>query len=172
MVEIVTQFMVQTPLWVWALLACLIFRGVKARRPARTSLPKLAIIPAIFAIWSLADLTRLYGLQRGTAGPWLAGLAVGALIGWRLLAHADIRADRAAGIVERPADDTLLPLLLMTFALRYGVGALAATAPDLLFHQAFRVTDLLLSGVFTGIFIGKFTRYVRACTATGATLNP
>lgn len=171
MSEIFKQFMIQTPVWVWVLLAYLIFRGVKARRPARTSLLKLAIIPAIFTAWGLADLARLYGLKPETVGLWLTSIVLGAVIGWRLLAHADIRADRAAGIINRPADHTLLPLLLVTFAVKYTFGVIAATSPDLLLHTGFRVADLLLSGAFTGIFIGKFARYARAYRTTGAAIG-
>lgn len=171
MSEMFKQFMIHTPVWVWLLLAYLIFRGVKARRPAQTSLLKLAVIPAVFTVWGLTDLARLYGLKPETAGLWLTGIAVGALIGWRLLFHADIRADQAAGVINRPADHTLLPLLLVTFAVKYAFGVIAATSPDLLQHMGFRMADLLLSGLFTGIFIGKFARYTRAYRMTGTALG-
>jgi hypothetical protein len=35
MLEMLKQFLIQTPGWVWVLLAFLIFRGVMARRPAK-----------------------------------------------------------------------------------------------------------------------------------------
>lgn len=101
----------------------------------------------------------------------MAGLAFGVLIGWRLLAHVDIRAGRAAGVISHPADLTLLPLLLITFAVKYTFGVIAATSPDLLQHTGFRLADLLLSGTFTGIFIGKFIRYLRAYQTTGVALG-
>lgn len=171
MVEIFTQFIIHTPLWVWALLTYLIFRGIKARYPARTSLLKLAIIPAIFAVWGIADLARLYGLRAEVVGLWLGGIAMGAGIGWRLLAHADIRADHTTGTLWRPADRTLLALLLLTFGVKYSFGAIAAISPDLLQHAGFRLADLLLSGAFTGIFIGKFARYARAYHTQSATIG-
>lgn len=90
MSEIFRQFMIQTPLWVWALLGFLIFRGVKARQPAQTSLTKLAIIPVIFIVWSIIDLTRLYALSLGPVALWMAGICIGALIGWRLISRLEI----------------------------------------------------------------------------------
>jgi hypothetical protein len=42
----------QTPIWVWLLLAFLITRGIAAMKPAETSLQKLAIVPALFAVAS------------------------------------------------------------------------------------------------------------------------
>ncbi|MDP4307846.1 hypothetical protein Q7W57_05500 [Stenotrophomonas geniculata] len=40
----------QTPVRVWLLLAFLITRGIAAMKPAETSLQKLAIVPALFAV--------------------------------------------------------------------------------------------------------------------------
>jgi hypothetical protein len=171
MSEILKEFISQTPVWAWVLLAYLIVRGIKARRPAKTSLLKLAIIPAIFTAWGIADLVRIYGLGVETSGLWVAGIALGMVIGWHLLAHAYIRADRVAGVISRPADFTLLPLLLITFAVKYMFGVIAAISPDLLHHMGFRLADLLLSGAFTGIFIGKFARYLRAYHASGAIIR-
>lgn len=171
MTEILKEFVVQTPVWVWVILAYLIFRGIKARRPAKTSLLKLSIIPAIFTVWSLVDLVRLYGVGAQTMGLWLTGLAFGMLVGWQLLAQADIQGDRMAGVINRPADFTLLPLLMITFAVKYTFGAIAAISPDLLLNTTFRMADLLLSGAFTGIFIGKFIRYARAYRIAGAMIG-
>lgn len=163
--DTVTQFIIRTPVWVWALLAYLLWRGIKARRPARTTLAKLAVVPLIFAVWGITDLVRLYSATAESLGLWLGGGIVGGAIGWRLLARSRIRADRAAGLIERDADFTLLPLLLVTFAIRYAFGAMAAISPDLLQQTGFRLTDLLLSGMFVGIFVGKFARYARACNS-------
>ncbi len=159
--EILQQFLVQTPIWVWALLAYLIFRGIKARQPGDTNLVMLAIIPVLFTAWGLFDLVTLYGVAIDTAGLWLAGIAVGAAVGWRIIARQKIVADRAAGTLHHPADFTLLPLLVVTFLVKYGFGVTAAVAPDLLAEPAFKVADLLLSGFFTGIFVGKYLRYLR-----------
>lgn len=157
--EILQQFLINTPIWVWAIFAWLLFRGIKARRPGDTTLAKMAMIPVIFTAWGLYDLVTLYGVTAESAGLWLTGIVLGAVIGWFILAHANIVADRAAGVLHRPADLTLLPLLMVTFAIKYGFGVIAAVAPHLLAETCFRIADLMLSGLFTGIFIGKFIRY-------------
>lgn len=82
------------------------------------------------------------------------------MAGWVILARAAITADHAAGVLHRPADLTLLPLLLVTFAVKYGFGVIAAIQPALLQAAGFRLADLLRSGFFTGLFLGKFARYV------------
>ena len=158
--EILQQFLTQTPVWVWFLLVYLIMKGVKARRPGDTTLLKMAIIPVIFTAWGLSDLVTLYGVAADTTLLWLLGIAVGSVIGWMIVSRHAIVADRAAGVIHRPADNTLLPLLLLTFAIKYSFGVIGATSPALLAEMGFRIADLVLSGLFTGIFIGKFLRYV------------
>lgn len=158
--EILQQFLTQTPVWVWFLLVYLIMKGVKARRPGDTTLLKMAIIPVIFTAWGLSDLVTLYGVAADTTLIWLLGIAVGSVIGWMIVSRYAIVADRAAGVIHRPADNTLLPLLLLTFAIKYSFGVIGATSPALLAEMGFRIADLVLSGLFTGIFIGKFLRYV------------
>ncbi|WP_449394822.1 DUF6622 family protein [Devosia riboflavina] len=158
--EILQQFLTQTPVWVWFLLVYLIMKGVKARRPGDTTLLKMAIIPVIFTAWGLSDLVTLYGVAADTTLLWLLGIAVGSVIGWMIVSRYAIVADRAAGVIHRPADNTLLPLLLLTFAIKYSFGVIGATSPALLAEIGFRIADLVLSGLFTGIFIGKFLRYV------------
>jgi hypothetical protein len=78
MVEFITQIVVHTPLWVWAMFIFLLSRGIKARKPATVTLEKLAIIPAIFLIWDIYDLLSYRGLSFATCALWLVGLLSGA----------------------------------------------------------------------------------------------
>ncbi|SEQ41748.1 hypothetical protein SAMN05428969_3003 [Devosia sp. YR412] len=158
--DILSQFLTQTPVWVWVLFAYLLFRGIKGRNPGDTTLLKMAILPVIFTAWGLYDLVTLYGVALDTAGFWLVGIALGAAVGWGIVSRYEIVPNRAAGTLHHPADYTLLPLLMLTFAVKYGFGVVAAVSPDLLQETTFRIADLTLSGLFTGIFIGKFARYV------------
>ena len=61
--------------------------------------------------------------------------------------------------MHRPRDLTLLPLILAIFIVKYIFGAMGAISPALLMEPLFRTADLGLSGIFTGIFIGKFAVY-------------
>ncbi len=157
--QILQQFLVQTPIWAWAILGWLVFRGIKARHPGTTTLTKMATIPVIFTVWGLYDLVTTYGVTLESASLWLLGIIAGSAVGWWIASRFDIVADRAAGILHRPADKTLLPLLLATFAIKYSFGAAAAISPHLIAEGNFRIADLTLCGLFTGIFVGKFLRY-------------
>lgn len=159
MVSEVSQFFVHTPWWVYALFIYLVMRGIKGLKPGDTTLLKLAIIPVAFTIWGGYELVRLYGLAPDAVGLWVLGLAVGAAVGFLILRNAMIVVDHATGVIHRPRDLTLLPLVVLIFVVKYVFGAIGAVSPDLLLQPSFRFADLGLSGLFTGIFIGKFAVY-------------
>ncbi len=68
--------------------------------------------------------------------------------------------DGASGKLWRNADFSLLPLLLITFLVKYGFEAAFAVSPSLTGNAGFSAAYLLLAGGFTGIFVGKYCRYL------------
>lgn len=166
--EILQQFLIHTPVWAWVILVYLLVRGIQARRPADTTLTKIAVIPVLFTAWGIYDLVVLYHPALETVGLWLLGIVVGSGIGWLIVSRYDITVDRAQGKMHRPADFSLLPLLLVTFAVKYAFGAIGAVSPEQLSSSSLGVVDIALSGLFTGIFIGKFLRYLAVWRAAPA----
>jgi hypothetical protein len=63
--DVLHQFIVRTPVWVWVLFVYLVVRGLKARKAGETTLVKIAIIPILFTAWGLHDLIRIYGATMG-----------------------------------------------------------------------------------------------------------
>lgn len=124
------QFLTHTPAWVYVLFAYLVYRGIRACKPGETSLLSLAIIPALFTAFGLYTLLRQYGAHVPTLGLWLVALLVGAGIGTLLVRGSALRADRARRVIHRPADYTVLPLMLLAFAAKYTFGAMLAVAPE------------------------------------------
>ena len=155
------QLISNTPLWVWVPLVFLITRGIAAMKPAETSLTKLAIVPALFTVWGLWSISHRFGSTWGAWGEWLVGIGVGMALGWMLMRRATLTLNTATGKLWRSADYSLL-LLLVTFTVKYGFEVALSVAPALAADGSFRAAYLLLSGGFTGIFIGKYWRYLRA----------
>lgn len=151
-----------TPVWVWLLLGFLITRGVAAMKPGETSLTKLAIVPALFTAWGMWSISHRFGSSWEAWGEWLVGIGAGIALGWMLLRRATLTMNTSTGQLRRSADYSLLPLLLVTFAVKYGFEVALSVSPSLSADGAFRAAYLLLSGGFTGIFIGKYLRYLRA----------
>lgn len=157
----IVQILSHTPAWVYVLFVYLLSRGLKALKPAEVTPLKLALVPALLTGWGLYDLIRLYGLSAASLAPWLAALGVGAIVGWFLIRGRVIEVDRAAGVIKRPADYTVLPLILFAFSIKYAFGVIAAMSPERLADPSFRILDLTLSGVLAGIFVGKLALYLK-----------
>ncbi|SDK01846.1 DUF6622 family protein [Stenotrophomonas pavanii] len=162
------QLASQTPIWVWLLLAFLITRGIAAMKPAETSLQKLAIVPALFAVWGAWSISHRFGASLIAWSEWLAGIATGAALAWLLLNRLKLTLDRSTGKLWRSADFSLLPLLLVTFLVKYGFEVAFAVSPSLTAHAGFSVAYLLLTGGFTGIFVGKYARYLASLRVDAA----
>lgn len=156
-----------TPIWVWVLLAFLVTRGINAMKPGETSLSKLAIVPALFTVWGVWSINARYPASWEAWALWVVGIAAGAGVGWILLRRLKLRVESSTGKLWRGADYSLLPLLLVTFVIKYGFETALAVAPGLSSNAGFSAAYLLLSGGFTGIFIGKYCRYLAA--SRGAT---
>lgn len=157
----ISQFFVHTPIWAYVLLVYLVSRGIKGLRPADVSLQMLALIPVMLTVWGGYELVRLYGLAADAVAIWVVGLVIGIAIGFLILRNAAITVDPATGVIHRPRDLTLLPLILLVFVVKYAFAATGKISPELLMLPLFRTADLGLSGIFTGIFIGKFAVYAR-----------
>lgn len=160
--DLLLQILIHTPVWVWAILAFLVWRGGAAMRPGRISLQKLAIVPVLFSVWGVWSISHRYGGSGLAWAGWLVGIGAGAALGWRLLRRATLTLDPATGALWRSADYSQLPLLLITFLIKYGFEVAFAVAPPLVNIGSVSAAYLLLSGAFTGMFIGRFARYVVA----------
>ncbi len=155
------DILAHTPVWVWALLAFLVFRGVAALKPAETTLPGLAILPLVLLVWGVVTLVETYGTGLSAFGPWLLAAVAGAVAGHGFVRRMAVAVDRGRGTIRRPADPTVLPLVLVVFAVKYVAGVAAAVAPGLLERPDLRLLVIAISGLSTGFFVGKFIGYVR-----------
>lgn len=132
MFEFLIGILTHTPVWVWVLFIFLISRGLNARKPATVTLERLAIIPAIFLIWDIYDLVVYRDLTLATVALWVAGIVAGAA----------------------------LPFMMLAFGVKYVLGVMNALSPQTLQQPAMSALAIVSGGVFAGVFIGKFTRYV------------
>jgi hypothetical protein len=154
----IAQIISHTPLYVWALLAFLIYRGVIASADRVTPLGMLFIIPGVMLALSLQDLERRFGLQGMPLLSWLAGAAAGAAIAWSLIDARRIVVDRAKGTVAQRGSWVPLTLMLAIFCTKYAVAILFAIRPSLSHDAAFILAIPCLFGLFNGVFIGRLAR--------------
>lgn len=150
------QIIAGTPIWVWPLLAFLLFLGIRALRSATTPLWRIALLPTIFFVWGLYSLIALYGLNPQRTLPWLVALACGSMIGILIAGQQPIRADKAQRLVRTPGGPMTLVLILLIFSMKYVFEFLHITRPAAFAEARFWLSELALSGVLAGMFVGRF----------------
>ncbi|WP_446028628.1 DUF6622 family protein [Lelliottia amnigena] len=160
MMETLPQILTHTPVWVWILFVFLITRGIKARQPATVTLEKLAIIPAIFLIWDIYDLVMHRQLTLSTFALWIAGILAGAALGYVLSKHVSATRAAAPRSIHRQADYSALPFMMLAFLVKYALGVMTAMSPETLQQPGMSAFAIISGGVFAGVFLGKFIRYL------------
>lgn len=159
--DFVAQIFIRTPWWVYVLFVYLVTRGLRARKPGETTPFKLALIPALFTGMGIMEITRQYGVNVQSVVPWIVTFAVGILLGMRIMAGVALTVVPERGVIQRPADYTVLPLILLGFCTKYVFGVLGAVSPNLAHDAVYRLVEIGAYGFFAGIFVGKFVIYMR-----------
>lgn len=147
------RILIHTPLWVWFVLAALIYVGISELRNRSATLTRLLVTPLAFCLLSLHAIVSTFG-HASALFIWLAGVLLGAGIGLRTItAGTYCRAHTARIAVQGSAIP--LALMLATFATRYVSGVLLAIRPEIQQHFAFMSISCGLYGLFTGASIGR-----------------
>lgn len=141
------------PLWAYLLFAFLVFLGLKATRPRAMSIYRLIILPAIFTIWNLVWLSERVHEQLSLLPLWFVGILVGFVLGWKSVSHWKIKADRKNKCLTLPGSWSIIFLILSVFVVRSYFVYTYETHPAKI--EQYFIYDSLLSGIFTGIFIGR-----------------
>src|SRR6185369_9444875 len=69
------QVLIHTPVWVFALLAFLVWQGIKATRPRTVTIWRSLIVPAVFIVWGLSRLVSRQDYA-GLLTAWLGAAAL------------------------------------------------------------------------------------------------
>lgn len=156
------QILTQTPIYVWAILAFLIFRGVIALRTREVAMNKLFIIPIVMAVLSLVDVAAKFGLGGLGFAVWAATAAVTVALLARFGSARVAPAGTAGRVIVR---GSVLPLVLMMaiFVTKYVSSVAVVMKPALLADGGFTTVVCVLFGLFTGYFVGRLARDLRAC---------
>ena len=164
--QVAVRILANTPVWVFALLAYLIWQGLQALRPRTQAIWRMLIVPLVFFLMGLSRLVlaRDHGLEPLLA--WIAAVALFAALGLfngpRLLT-----VDREKGVVTRPGSVGPLLRNVTVFSLQYGVAV--ATAMKLEPHAAVAIIGHAVSGASAGYFSGWAAALLRRYRNFGAT---
>jgi hypothetical protein len=147
-----------TPRWVFAVLALLVFLGAQALRAREVAPWRLAITPAVFIGWGMVALALRPAASALLPLDWLAAAIVGGLVGWTTMRVGAGDFDRERGVVRLPG--SLIPLSrnLSIFIAKYGLAVAAALAPAR--RDQLVLWDIAISGLSAGYFLGWLARLV------------
>jgi hypothetical protein len=156
------QIIVNTPIWVWALLAFLIYRGFVSSVDREVPLKKVVIIPVLMLALSILGIASTFGLSAAAALSWLPFVVVSAALTWVLFNPDSVRAFPDKGTVLQRGSWTPMILMMGIFLTKYIVAVILAREPGHAHELLFAVGVCALYGLFSGVFLGRTLRVFAA----------
>ncbi|WCN11212.1 DUF6622 family protein [Marinomonas mediterranea] len=160
------SILVNTPIWVWALLGGLLYLGWLQSRDRQVSKYRAYLMPVIMVTWSLHSNVSSFGVSNDAMVFWGVGLVTMTLVASQLfpVKRASYHVDEQTYFVQ--GSWVPLCLILGIFMTKYVVGVLEAMRPELL-AQPITVSLLsMLYGGFSGLFASRAVSMWRIERAT------
>jgi hypothetical protein len=151
------QILSHTPLYVWAILAFLVQRGLTAMRDRDVEVRRLVLIPAVMLVLSLQDMNAKFGLGGWALAAWAIGAAGMALLAG-LAGASRIEAGTMPGWVRVRGSGLPLVMMMAVFFTKYVASVTLSVAPQLRHDTVFACAVCVLFGVFNGWFVGRLVR--------------
>ncbi|WP_332848504.1 DUF6622 family protein [Massilia sp. S19_KUP03_FR1] len=164
------QIFTHTPLYVWVILAFLIFRGVIAMRTRELAMNKLFIIPLVMLALSLFDIAAKFGLGGIGFATWTVTMAATLALLVRFGA-ARIAPTAKPGHVVVLGSKFPLALMMAIFVTKYVTSIAVVVQPHLRENAIFTVAVCALFGLFSGYFLGRLARDLKAYQGFSAQLQ-
>ncbi len=152
------QIISHTPVYVWAILAFLVYRGVIASKNREIKLGRLFIIPAAMLGLSLQGIYTTFGPSGTAMQAWVLGATLAALAAFVLSASTRDIAHPARGTIAVRGSWLPLALMLAIFFTKYAVAVALSVSASLPREPLFASVVCTLYGAFNGIFIGSLLR--------------
>jgi len=154
------QIFMKTPLWVWPLLAFLLYRGVAASKDREVGLSRLFIIPAVMLGLSIQGIASTFGTNLAAAPVWFGFMLVGTLMAWHFFDSSSVSVLPEKGRVALRGSWSQMALIMGIFMTKYAVNVTLSMNPGLNQQLAFAAMVCALYGVFNGVFVGQLLRIV------------
>jgi hypothetical protein len=156
------QIILRTPVWVWGLLALLLWQGLKLARPSSTGLLRVTLVPVAMVCLSIYGTVSALGGQADVMLPWLvAAAAMASLVLLQLPLPASTRYDATEKRIHQLGSLVPLALMMGIFFTKYLVGVSIAMHPALVHDLVFSTAVSALYGGFSGIFAARALRLQR-----------
>jgi hypothetical protein len=159
-IQVLGAVLGNTPIWVYALFALLVFMGAQRLRARTLPLRRVFITPAVFIAWGIVSLAIKPNISALLVGDWLAAVALGASVAVLAVRFPDLRVDREHRRVHLPGSIQPLVRNVVIFVTKYALAVAMAMTPAARDHLAF--WDVAVSGLAAGYFLGWVGRLVAA----------
>ncbi len=157
----IAQILINTPVWVWGLLAVLLVLGFSQTRSRTAGLARVALLPVGMGALSMYSAVSTFGASPVVLGIWLTTAAALALVISQIPAAGGARYDSASRQFHIPGSWVPMVLIIGIFLTKYAVGVSLAMHPALKSQTNFSLAVLSLYGVFSGIFMGRAVQLMR-----------
>ena len=149
------KMILSTPIWVWAILAFLIYRGMRASADQEIKFWKIFIIPIVMLMLSIQGIASAFGMPVALALTWLAGIVIAALLTLWMFNRKGVTGDPRRGVISQHGSWIPLVLMMSIFSTKYTVAIMLAIQPGRHESILFASGVCALYGLFNGIFIGR-----------------
>lgn len=167
---LIGQIIINTPFWVWGLLAALLVLGFSQTRHRTAGLTRITLLPLGLGAFSLYGTISAFGTSPGVLGSWLATAILLVLLVTQVPLPAGARYDSSTRQFQLPGSWIPMALIMAIFLTKYVVGVSLVMHPELKEHANFSLAAGTLYGVFSGIFAGRAIRLLRLASRPALTL--
>lgn len=160
MLKTIWEILIHTPWWVYLILAYVLNVGIRASKTRVVALKKLFIVPAIFLFMSIHTLVTSIKIDIFTVTIWSLAILLGTGLGWWQIARYQLQVDKKHGLIRLPGTWSTLLIIAIIFITKYYFGYQQAVNPDFANQASLIYSLLAVSGICTGLFIGRLICYL------------
>lgn len=152
------QIISNTPTYVWAILAFLMYRGFKSAIDRELSIRAVIIIPVVMLALSVQGILSGFGVQPLVLASWGLAMLAGAVLSWNAVNQSNVRILADKNMVFYRGSWGPMIMMMSIFVLKYIVNVALHVAPELHTNMMFAIVSTALFGIFSGLFLGKMLR--------------
>jgi hypothetical protein len=91
---------------------------------------------------------------------WASTLSMGIVFGWLLVSKIPIGVDKERSLLKLPGSALTMIIILIFFGMKYVLGYVAATQPELVETVVFVTIKYVVYGLSTGVLVGRTCWYI------------
>jgi hypothetical protein len=149
-----------TPVWIWGLLAFLIWLGLSQSKDRQVSVPRTFITPAAMIGLSIYGMVSVFGASPLVWSLWLLTCTVLVCAMLWLPTAAGCQYDRLQRRFKLPGSWIPMVVIMCIFCTKYSVGISLALSPSIVRSGVFTTVIPLLYGAFSGLMLGRSAQLI------------